>query len=132
MDAVSPTEYASWAKIVTTNIPLILMLIVVCFGIIGKLFHLLWVQHKDIERQKKKTEKSELSRVLEKIETLIEQTQFLFKKQDNTNDRIDEQELRIGTVEKKQAERDATCQEREKSVNDKFKNMYRRYDDPPT
>ena len=136
MDTTAVTEYQDITRIVVTNIPIVLFLITICFIVIGKLFHVLWKQHKDfnvekrqlnkekdelkkeVEEKREEIEKSEISRVVDKIEDLVEQIKFLFTGQREMNAELSDVKLRVGNNEKKIASQCAICKERVNIISD--------------
>lgn len=127
---VHATEYSDMSRIIASNIPIVLLIGVAGFAVMGKMFDILWKQHKEIQKQKEKVDESELARVADRIGDLVEQIKYLFEQRENDNAEIEGVKVRVSALEKKQGEQDATCKERDKSVTDKIKVLHHRLDEP--
>ena len=97
-------QYTDWVTIITNNVPLVLILFTVLFASLVKLSLMVWNQRSDIE-------KSNVTLLIEKIDTLVEKIDALFSKHDNHEVRIDSLENRVGN-------HFSLCKEREKLLAD--------------
>lgn len=129
---VQATEYSDMSRIIASNVPIVILLGILGFAVMGKMFDILWKQHKEIQTQKEKVDESELARVADRIGDLVEQIKFLFAQRENDTEEIEGIKERVSDLEKGQGEQHTRCDEREKAVADKIKVLHRRLDDPQT
>jgi len=144
-------EYTAWQLWIQENTVVILALIAVGFAALVKTSHTIWQQHKEfedarrkaekeIQAEREKTEKSEMGRVADKLQDLVDQIKFLFTRQDDHGKKLQDHSIQIGELKtdieglrgeiKKQ---DAKCSERGKFVDEKLKTLitHKRVEDPP-
>lgn len=105
------TDFQAWEIWLQSNAVLILALIGIGLGALVKLSLMVWNQHQALE-------KSELSRVVDKIDELVTQIQVLFKKQDNTLDEISDIKRTVATLDKNHCATNVLCVERGKIISD--------------
>jgi Tfp pilus assembly protein PilX len=114
---------------------LLLLAISTLLAVVAKLLHWLYVQHKEMQKEKDaaqdealklvrdaeeklrqaqaKQQKTELGRIADKIAEIVDQNRTLFAKHDNTEERV--------TVLEKKCESHVTrCIEREKKIDTMF------------
>ena len=108
---MATNEIGTWATILANNAPLVVLLFTLAVVTIGKMGHMIWQQHRKIE-------KSELGRVADKLGELISQIKILFMKHDGVMDKLDDQGNRLGKLEKAVGEQFTRCGEREKVLSD--------------
>jgi len=117
--------YRAWEVWCHSNIPVVMLIIISGTGGFAWMFNRLLNQHKDfcamkenfhkeLEIKQNMVEKSQITRLVDKIEVLVEQNRQLFQKHDNHNERLNEFGHRINKVEKRVGENTMRCDEREK------------------
>jgi len=117
-------EYHAWEIWIQSNAILMLTLFGVGFAALVKLSLMVWEQHKKLET-------SEFSKLVGKMEDLVDQIKFLFKGQEHQEEKLDGAVVRIGKLEKRIGEHFVRCNEREKMVADiknRQDNAIQRYD----
>ena len=125
-------ELTLWQKILMNNTPVVLVLFAVGFAVMSRLLWLIVQQQRDmatqkemadkeIREQKDLVEKTELSKLTDRIVDLLDRFKDLSRRNDENGERLD-------ILEKKQVEHGAQCVEREKSVNDRLKVCHHRVD----
>ncbi len=102
---------SSWELWIQGNTVVVRVVVAFLGYAVGHLAMTVWKQRKEVEQ-------SELGRVADKLQDLVEQIQYLFQKQDITVTSIDNLGGRVTTLEKKQEADRAKCNEREKLVID--------------
>ncbi len=107
---------SSWEIWIQNNTVIVRFIGAFLIYAVGHLATMVWKQRKEVE-------KSELGRVADKLQDLVEQIQYLFQKQDITLTSIDNLGGRVTTLEKKTEAHVAKCDEREKTLIAKFGNL---------
>lgn len=127
-----------WQVILAENAPVVLvvisllsMIIAAGFGLLAKLAYMIWQQHRE-------NEKTELSRVADKLEDLVDQIKTLFTRQDEHGKKLDEQGKEIGGIKADLVQvrgdlkrQKIYCQGRERFVDEKLGVGNSRQADPP-
>ncbi len=118
------SEYSALEQWLTSNAVVVFIIMSIGFAALVKLSLMVWAQHKKIEE-------SEITRLVDRIEDLVEQIKFLFKSQDDHNEKLDNLTGRVGKVEKRLGEHFTRCNEREKvltDIGDRQKAAIEKYD----